>query len=136
MRGPGGTEGGVAKFAIGFGLAALAVYLLLDSVHVQSGYGWVSGFLGGRAEGQPGVRQTTSTAIVFVPFVIGILGLFYDATQRWAWYLTLGGLAVVVVEILSRIRFVFDMKTTHLLGILALFAAGAGLMLRSYRETK
>src|SRR5688572_9308781 len=98
MKGPGGTEGGVGKFVIGFGLAAVAVYLLLDSVHVQSGYGWVSGLLLGGAQGQPGVWQTTSTAIVFVPFVIGILALFYDAKQRWAWYLTLGGLAVVVVE--------------------------------------
>jgi hypothetical protein len=133
MKGPGGTEGGVGKFAIGFALAALAVYLLLDSVHVQAGYGWVSGLFRG-GQGQPGAWQTTSTAIVFVPFVVGILALFYDASQRWAWYLTLGGLAVVAVEILSRIRFVFDIKTTHLLGILALFAAGAGLMLRSYRD--
>jgi hypothetical protein len=41
---------------------------------------------------------------------------------------------MLVIEILSRIQFFFQMKTTHLLGMIVLFAAGVGLMLRSYRD--
>ena len=49
------------------------------------------------------------------------------------WYLGIGTLAI---EILSRIQFLFQMKTTHLLGMIVLFAAGVGLMLRSYRDDR
>ncbi len=34
----------------------------------------------------------------------------------------------------GRGEFLFQMKSTHLLGMIALFAAGVGLMLRSYRD--
>ena len=44
------------------------------------------------------------------------------------------GIAIVMVEILSRIRFLVTMKVSHLMGILVLLAAGTGLMLRSYRD--
>lgn len=72
--------------------------------------------------------------IIFVPFFLGVLALFYDSKQSWAWWLMWLGLAVIAVEILSRIRFVMDTKTTHLLGMFVLFAAGSALMIRSYRE--
>lgn len=52
----------------------------------------------------------------------------------WGWVLTYVGIGVVAIEILSRIQFLFQMKTTHLLGMIVLFAAGVGLMLRSYRD--
>ncbi len=78
---------------------------------------------------------TTSSGIVFVPFFLGVCALFYDAKQDWAWWLTLGGLGVIVIEIISRIQFLMTMKTSHFLLMVALFAAGAGLMLRSYRPT-
>ena len=48
--------------------------------------------------------------------------------------LTYLGIGVLAVEILSRIQFLFQTKTTHLLGMIVLFAAGVGLMLRSYRD--
>lgn len=44
------------------------------------------------------------------------------------------GIAIVVVEILSRMQFLITMKVSHLLGIIVLLAAGTGLMLRSYRD--
>jgi len=132
MRGSGGTEGGVGKFTVGLGLSALATYLFFDSVKVTTaGHGLLSGLLG-YAWG--GYWETTSMGIIFVPFFLGVLALFYDARPRWAWALTYLGMAVIAVEILSRIHFLFMMKSTHLLGMIALFAAGAGLMLRSYRD--
>jgi len=136
MRGSGGTEGGLGQYAVGFGLAVLAVYLFFDSVVVSTGgHGWVSGAMGhGRGGGR--IVETTSMGIVFVPFFIGVLALFYNAKWRWAWGLTYLGLAILAIEILSRIRFILQIKTTHLLGMFVLFAAGVGLMLRSYAERK
>ncbi|MDH3718860.1 MAG: hypothetical protein OES79_12135, partial [Planctomycetota bacterium] len=55
-------------------------------------------------------------------------------TRRWAWGLLSIGLVILVIEVLSRIHFFIDGKLTHLLGMMVLFGAGVGLMLRSYRD--
>ncbi len=128
---PGGTEGGSGIFLLGGGLVlmALGMYLFLDSVRVQTGhYGWMSGMIGRGSQGM----ETTSMGIVFLPFLIGVGVLFFDAARKWAWWVSGLGLAVIAIEILSRIRFVLDMKTTHLLMILCMVAAGAGMALKAF----
>ena len=62
--------------------------------------------------------------IVFVPFAIGVFSLFVDASRKWAWWLTHIGLAIVAVEILSRIRFLIEIKTSHFFMMLILFLFG------------
>ena len=136
---PGGTEGGGGKFALGFLLAAVALYFFFDSVLVQSGgSGWISGAMRGGhrggAGGGLGLWETTSMGIIFLPFFIGIIALFYNAKMKWAWYVTWIGLAVIVIEIVSRIRFMLNMKVSHLVILVVVFAAGAGMMLQSYKE--
>lgn len=132
MHEPGGTPGGLPKFGLGLLLCAVSLYFFFDSVYVQTrGVGWVSGMMGGR---NPGLWQTTSMGLIFVPFFLGLVALFYDSKLRWAWGLTWVGLAILVIEILSRIQFMMSVKTSHLLILLVTFAAGAGLILRSYRD--
>lgn len=129
---PGGTEGGERSFVTGAGLVlfALGLYLFLDSVQVTTaGAGVISRGMG---RGNGGMWETTSMGIIFVPFLAGILVLFYDASKRWAWWVAGLGLAVICVEILSRVRFVLNMKTTSLLLVLGMVAAGAGLLARSF----
>ncbi|MCA9123480.1 MAG: hypothetical protein H6822_03180 [Planctomycetaceae bacterium] len=136
MKGSGGTEGGVGQFFIGLVLAGLAIYLFFDSVRVTTGVGLVSGgvhaLMGRRGGG--GMSETTSMGIIFVPFVIAVIALFYDARKKWAWWLLYLGVGVIAVEILSRIRFFMNTKLTHFLGMLVLFAAGVGLILRSLHD--
>ena len=133
MKGSGGTEGGIADFVIGFCLAGLAVYLFFDSVRMTTGgHGFVSGLLSARRGGH---WETTSMGIVFVPFGIGVFSLFVDATRKWAWWLTHIGLAIVAVEILSRVRFLIEIKTSHFFMMLILFLFGCALMFKSYTET-
>lgn len=131
MRGSGGTDGGVGMFFIGLGLAVLAVYLFFDSVRVTTEIGLISGFFGARAGG---LGQTTSMGLIFIPALIAVIGLFYDARRRWAWWLLYLGIAIIGIEILSHIRFYLNAKLTHLMGMLVLFGAGIGLMLRSLAE--
>ena len=132
---PGGSEGGETLFLTGGGLILLGmgVYLFLDSVRVVSDqFGSMSGLMNRRG----GMGQTTSMGIIFVPFIIGAAILFYDATKKWAWWLAGGGLVIIVIEILSRIRFQLNMKTTSLLLIFIMIAAGAGLLAKAYRTNK
>jgi len=147
MRGSGGTEGGVGLFLIGFLMSVVALWFFFDSVLVTSrDMGLFSGMMGGRGRGGgghgggggggAGWRTTTSMGILFVPFLLGTIVLFYNSRIKWAWWLMWIGIAILVIEILSRIRFMLQMKTSHLLGMFLLFAAGAGMMLRSYRDER
>jgi len=133
MKGSGGTEGGFFLFGIGFLLSAIAAYMLFDSVNATTGYGLFSGMM--RGSQHSGFGHTTSMGIVFVPFMLGVVALFYDASKKWAWFLMYAGVTIVGIEILSHIRFEMKMKTSHLILMLGMFAAGVGLMLRSYRDT-
>jgi hypothetical protein len=133
MRGSGGTQGGVSQFGIGFLLAAFATYIFFWSVHVTTrGTGAISGAVGRGMGG--GHWETASMAILFVPLFIGVIALFYDARQKWAWYLTYFGVAVLAIDVFSRIRFEFNIKLAYLIGMIVLFCAGVGMMLRSYRD--
>ncbi|MEM7146717.1 MAG: hypothetical protein AAF591_16405 [Verrucomicrobiota bacterium] len=129
---PGGTDGGTWQFLVGALLCVVAGWLFFDSVRVVSGGGWVSGMMRGRGGG--GMGQTTSMGILFVPFVIGLVLLFYNAKLKAGWVLFIVGLAIVVVEMVSRIRFRFDIKSTHLILMIVMFCAGAGFILRSVRD--
>ncbi len=121
-------------FAVGILMAIAAVYLFFDSVRVATdSSGIISGLMGG-GSGHGRFYDTTSIGIIFVPFFLGVFSLFVDAHRRWAWMLTYVGIAVLAVEILSRMRFIMDTKLTHLLMMFVLFAAGCAFMFRSYRE--
>lgn len=136
MQGSGGTDGGVRQFLIGFGLAAVGVYLFFDSVRVVTdGAGIISGALRRRGQGGGGgMGETTSMGILFVPFFLGVFSLFVNSRQKWAWGLTYVGMAILSVEILSRIQFYINTRLTHLMLMLVLFAAGCALMFRSYDD--
>jgi hypothetical protein len=88
---------------------------------------------GGNGGGGHNAWQTTSMGIIFVPFAIGVFSLFADASRKWAWWLTHIGLAIIAAEMLSRVRFFMQLKTTHFLLMLILFLFGCALMFKSYR---
>lgn len=133
LKGSGGTEGGIGLWTAGFALAALSLWFLFDSVNVSTGtHGLFSGFMRSQFQGS---FQTTSMGLIFVPFFLGVVALFYDAKWKWAWGLMYVGLGIISIEILSHIRFIMHMKSSHLLLLIVLFGAGVAMMLRSYKET-
>ena len=141
-RGAGGTNGGVGMFFLGFALAGIALYFFFDSVRVNTGqYGFLTGAMGGRGGGRSGgggggLHQTTSMGILFLPFLISTVALFVDSKMKWAWGLLWISIGILVIEILSRIRFEMMTKVSHLLLMFVVFAAGAGMMIRSYRDER
>jgi hypothetical protein len=132
VRGAGGTPGGTWLFFTGLVLAATGLWFFLSNVHVMTEpFGMVSGFLG---RGFGGASPAMSTGIVFAPIFLGLVLLFYDARLKWGWALFYLGLAIIVIEILSRIRFLMDMQLSNLLLMLGMVAAGIGMMLRSFKD--
>jgi hypothetical protein len=132
VRGAGGTPGGTWIFFLGLVLAASGLWFFLSNVHVMTEpFGMVSGALG---RGFGLVGPAMSTGIVFAPIFLGLVLLFYDAKLTWGWALFYVGLALILIEILSRIRFQMGMPVSNLLLMLGMVAAGIGMMLRSFRD--
>lgn len=129
---PGGRPGGEVKFLIGLLLSVVGLWLFFDSVRISSGYGGL--FSGMMNRG--GMGGTTSMGIVLVPLFLGVVALFFNVRQTWAWILTAIGMVLIVIEIISRFRPIFDIKSSHALIMLVLIAGGAGLMLRGYVEDR
>lgn len=133
VRGAGGTPGGTWLFFGGLVLAAAGTWFFLSNVHVTTmPIGMVSGLFnrGMFGDGMPAM----STGVVFVPIFVGLVLLFYDASWKSGWALFYVGLALIVIEILSRIQFLMSMRTSSLLLMLGMVAAGIGMMLRSFRD--
>lgn len=127
LENAGGTPGGLNTFVGGAALSAVSAWFFVDSVRVTTyGSGLVSRI--------GGIGGTGSMGVIFLPFFIGVVALFYDASKRWPWALMSVGVAVIVIEILSRLRFFLDLKLSHFMIMLISFAAGLGLMLRALRS--
>ena len=123
----GGTKGGGKTFLLGIALAGVSGWFFVDSVRVNSyGNGWISGGFGG-------FGGTGSMGVLFLPLLIGVAILFYDAKKLAGWVLSFLGIAIIGIEVLSRMRFFFDLKLSHLLMMLVGFAAGIGMIFRSLR---
>lgn len=127
LENAGGTKGGLSLFAVGAVLSLVSAWFFVDSVRVTTyGAGWISGRFGAGGTGSMGV--------IFLPLFVAVVALFYDATKNWAWGLMFLGVALIAIEILSRLNFWFDLKLSHFLIMLVGMAAGIGLMIRSFRE--
>ena len=133
MRGVGNTEGGWDKFSLGIISLGIVVWFFLDSVRFVAGY---SGVFSGMMRNWGTGFETTSMGIIFVPLFVGIIALAYDYSMKWARWLTGIGLTIVIVEILSRIRPMMNVKSSHLILMLICMAVGLGLILASYRGNK
>lgn len=133
VRGAGGTPGGTWLFFFGLVLAAAGLWFFLSNVQVvTTPVGMVSGLFDRGIFG--GGMPAASTGIVFAPIFIGLVMLFYDARWKWGWALFYVGLALIVIEILSRIQFLMSMRTSNLLLMMGMVAAGIGMMLRSFKD--
>lgn len=139
-HGSGGTEGGVGMFFTGFLLSLASLWFFFDSVRMTSGHGGVLGRRIGRALGGGGGGHgggdftTTSMGLIFLPLFIGLIMLFNNARNKLGWAVFLAGIAILVIEMISMVRFEMNMKTSSFILLMVVFAAGVGLMLRSYKS--
>jgi hypothetical protein len=119
-RGAGGTEGGVGVFLLGVAMASAGGYLLASRVIVTSGYFYLWGQNG--------------FGLALIPLLFGIGMLFFNGRNIFAWLLTLAGLSIVFVGILSSMNIYF--QSTNLFStliILTLLVGGIGLIARAVR---
>jgi len=128
MRGAGGTHGGEFSFLIGLFMMIAGFYLLLSSIIVDSAFGF-----GMRLYGLGGFGITSG--MLMIPFIIGVIFIFYNSKNYAGWLLCVGSLVALIVGVLARSQFRFaHMSAFDLIMILVLSFGGLGLFLRSLRS--
>ena len=129
MRGAGGSEGGTMQFLLGVMMMCGGGYLLLSRIIVRPGWGF-----GASIYSFGGLNVTTG--MIFIPFLIGVGFLFYNAKNWIGWLLTCGSLVALIFGVLANLDVHMQrMSAFDLIVILVLFVGGLGLLLRSLRQT-
>lgn len=121
ISGAGGTPGGVGQFLVGFVLAVIGGWLLMNQVTVTSGVWMLWGY--------------HSFGLSLIPFVAGVALLFFRGKSLLGWLLVLAGLAIVLAGVIANLQVYF--RPTSLfdtLMMLVLLFGGIGLIARSLRS--
>ena len=117
----------MAPFLLGVAMTIAGGYLLLNSIRVD---GW--GF-GSRIFGVGGVSVTSG--VILLPFIIGVVIIFYDSEKWYGWLLAGGSLLAMIVGVIANVRFRFEnMSAFEILVILVLLFGGIGLVLAGVRD--
>ena len=120
IRGAGGTPGGLGTFVLGAAMVVAGGYLLLTRVTVASG-GWT-------------LWGYNAFGLSLLPLLVGIGVLFFNGRSLLGWGLTGAGALIIVAGILANLHIYFQATSLFdTLVILALLAAGIGLVARSLR---
>jgi hypothetical protein len=120
LRQPGGTSGGLGSFLAGLVMAVAGGYLFLDRVTVSSGYWRIWGMSG--------------FGLSLVPLLIGVFLLFINGRSIPGWLLTLAGVVIIFVGVLSNMEIFFRPTSLYVtLLMLVLLVGGLGLIVRSLR---
>jgi|SRR5215471_16262218 len=120
-KGAGGTPGGVTYFVVGFIMAAIGGYLILNQVQVTTGF-W--GFFGNRTFG-----------ITLIPFLFGVGVLFYNGKSIIGWILTGGGFLFILAGVIARLQIYFSSTSLfNTIVMFVLFVGGIAFIFRSLRS--
>ncbi|MFO0725536.1 MAG: hypothetical protein U1E65_17260 [Myxococcota bacterium] len=120
LKDVGGTRGGLLPFLLGLAAVGGGGYLFLDRVTVYGGF-WSFAGSGG-----------SSFGLLLIPVMVGIALLFYNGKSAFGWVLFVGGLAAILLGIITNLQVHF--QQTSLVGtliILGLIAGGVGMIIRS-----
>jgi len=109
-------------FIFGAALSVAGGYLIMNQVQVTSGYwSWWG---------------TNTFGLTLIPLVIGLGLLFFDGKSIAGWVLAGAGAVIIFVGILANLQIYFRQTSLfNVIIMLALFAAGLGLMARALKSS-
>ncbi|MDH4308890.1 MAG: hypothetical protein OEX04_15595 [Acidimicrobiia bacterium] len=126
VKGAGGKPGGIPQFLLGTAMTIGGLYLLLNALQVVS-------WFGGRLFGIGGLGVTSG--MIMIPFIIGIVIIFYDAEKWYGWLLAIGSILALIIGAIASVEFRFQRMTAfEFIVILVLLFGGIGLVFRSVRN--
>ncbi len=120
MRGAGGSDGGLILFLIGVVMAVAGGWLLTNQVVVTGGHWAIWGY--------------NSFGLSLIPFIVGVIALFFDNRSPWGWLLLIAGVTIILAGVLVNMRIYFRPTSLfNTLTMLVLLFGGIGLLIRALR---
>lgn len=114
-------------FLLGVAMVIGGGYLLLSSIRVV-GYGYGQGLY---RFGGVGINS----GMILIPFIIGIVIIFYDSDKWYGWFIAGASLLALIVGVIASIRFSFSgMSAFEVILILVLLFGGIGMVLAAVRD--
>ena len=110
-------ENPLMQFLAGLVMLAAGMYWFMSSVHVTTGFG--SFMLGGYRIG---------TGLVIIPFIVGIVMLFYNFNSILAKLVTLLGIIIIIASIIMNTHFYFTTTNLYEYLLMILFIFGGGTL--------
>lgn len=119
----GGTPGGFGYFVMGFIMACIGGYLLLNQVTVAGAY-W--NFYGANTFG-----------VTLIPLLFGIGLLFWNGRSISGWLLTIAGALFIFAGVIANLHIYFQPATLfQTIVMLVLLVGGLGLIARAIRPAR
>lgn len=107
------------------------IYLLLNSIHVSSNFGFGARLYQFSSFGGFGI----TSGMIMIPFMFGVGIIFYNSRNPLGWILACGSLIALIFGVIASIRFnMRSMSAFDLIVILILSVGGLGLFLRSLKN--
>lgn len=120
------SENSGLYFLIGIILTSIGLFMLTqNTVVTMHWYTWAFGSF------------KLATGLILVPFIVGIVILFFNQKSLFGKILTIIGLIIIVATIIMSINIVFKQTTLYnFIIMLIMIFGGAGLLLRWYFKRK
>jgi hypothetical protein len=121
LRGPGGTPGGLGQFLAGLAMAVAGGFMLTSRVSVTTGFWYFWGY--------------NAFGLTLVPFIFGIVILFFNGRSLLGWLLLFTGVVLILAGIILNLQIYFQHTSLfELIVMLVLLFGGIGLLARSLRS--
>jgi len=124
------------KYVMGISLMAIGAYLLLS--HIQlSGFQSIGirsslySFSAGR------VPLSITTGSIFIPFILGVIWIFYDSKKLWGWLIAGISIVALILGVIMKMRLTMSSVSAFDAGLmLTLMFGGFGMFLSAHKKNK
>ncbi|WP_144392261.1 hypothetical protein [Pleionea sediminis] len=133
-KGAGGTSGGIGRFLIGLIMMSVGGYLFLSKVLITTANS-MRGFGFGTSLYSFGGGFSITGGMIFVPFIIGIVMIFWNSKNIFGWMLSGISLIAFIVGVIVNIRVsLAPMTAFDIVVLIILMAGGAGMFFSSLKN--
>lgn len=124
------------KHVLGIALLAIGAYLLLS--HIQlSGFqnlGVRTSLYSFRAGSYP---LSVTTGSIFIPFILGIIWVFYDSSKVWGWLISGVSIVALILGVIMKMRLTMNSVSAFDMSVMLMcMFGGFGMFLAGLKKQK
>ncbi len=114
------------RFILGFILFVGGLYLLLQAIQVNFGFGYGNSLYHIRG-------YNITSGYILILFMLGVGMLFFNGKNKLGWLITTGSLVALIFGVIANVRLSLQfLSAFDLILILGMLAGGLGLLLSSF----